>query len=353
MIPYSQLGKTRRKMTDVIPLDVPFTIFIEPTNYCNFRCVQCPHGLDNYAELAGPMGNMDMKCFEKLVADLNDWREQLKIEGTLLKVIRLYLEGEPFVNPEIVDMLRVLKENNIAERIEIITNGSLLNQEICEKLVEYELDYITISIYAIEDEKHRQATRTQVAPVQIRENVKLLRQIRDTMGKEKPFIYTKIIDTYSLEENQKFRDYYENIADEICIEKPMNWNSSEEVDFIENLYGKEKAQTAREELGQREYRRVCPYPFHTLSIKSNGDVLVCCVDWQRNTKVGNILEKTLHDIWNGTDLYELRKLHVQGQRNENKSCDGCELFFKFAVEDNLDALEVDEEGNFVKNEKTE
>lgn len=302
MLPYSKLGKENRKnMVDIVPLEVPFTLFIEPSNICNFKCVHCPHGLDSYEELAGPLGNMDERCFEKIIKDLNAWKKDVNIEDELLKVVRLYLEGEPFVNTSIVEMIRLLKEYRIAERIEIVTNGSLLKPDVCEKLVKYGLDYITISIYAIEKEKHCQVTKTKVSPEQIRDNIKYLREVRDRKGKSRPFIYTKIIDTYSDEENQKFKNYYEEIADETCIEKPMNWNSNEQIDFIDKMYEKEVSQMAKEELQKRKYRKVCPYPFHTMSVKSNGDVLVCCVDWKRKTKVGNILEegRTLKNIWGG------------------------------------------------------
>lgn len=343
MIPYSELGKrNRNKLVDIIPLEKPFTIFIEPTNLCNFRCVQCPHGMDDYAEKAGPLGNMSMECFGKLLTDIREWRKELEEseETPFVKVVRLYLEGEPFVNNEIVEMLRLLKRENIAERVEIITNGSLLTASICKKLVDYQLDYITISIYAIEEYKHKYMTKSNILPQNIIENVRMLRTIRDERDNIRPFIYVKTIDNFNDCENNEFIEAYRGIADEVCIEKPMNWNNSEEVDFISNLYEEEAVVKVKEELGKRPYRKACPYPFHTLSVKSNGDVLVCCVDWKRNTKVGNIREESLYNIWNGKNLYEFRKLHIEGKRDLNLSCNNCELFFKFAEEDNIDSLTI-------------
>lgn len=339
---YSKLGKNNRiKLAEAVPLPVPFTLFVEPTNSCNFRCVQCPHGLDNYADLAGPVGNMSEKCFQKLLDDLREWKKKINPERCLLKVIRLYLEGEPLINPAIAEMLKKFKENEIAERIEIVTNASLLTKEISEKLVSYGLDYLVVSIYAINDKKHEEVTNTKVTPEQIRQNVKRLREIRDEKNKKTPFIYAKIIDTYDSEENNSFIRSYEGIADETCIEKPMNWNTIEEVNFIDKMYSEEKAMSAKAEMEKRKRREVCPFPFHTMSIKGNGDVLVCCVDWLRKTKIGNIQEKSLEDIWNDEPLYQLRKLHIEGNRCENESCNECEIFYKFSEEDNLDELTLD------------
>lgn len=40
---------------------------------------------------------------------------------------------------------------------------------------------------------------------------------------------------------------------------------------------------------------------------------------------------------------------MNGNRCENESCNGCEIFFKFAEADNLDELMIDSSGRFVKN----
>ena len=33
----------RKKLADVIPLPAPFTVYIEQTKYCNFKCFYCIH----------------------------------------------------------------------------------------------------------------------------------------------------------------------------------------------------------------------------------------------------------------------------------------------------------------------
>lgn len=337
---YSILGnKNRRKLRDLIPLSKPFTIFIEPTNLCNFNCVQCPHGLDEYREKAGPLMNMSEECFVKIVSDLNKWRDDRE---PFLKVIRLYLEGEPLVNKNFCNMLKILKENNFAERIELVTNGSLLNKKVAEKIVECGLDYICISIYSINKEKNKQITNSEIDPELIKENVKYLKQVREYRRKDRPYIYAKIINTFNEQENEEFKKYYSTVVDEVAIQEPMDWNSSEEGKFIDKLYNdKSIAEDVKKKIASREERRVCPYPFHTLSIKSNGDVLVCCIDWLRGTKVGNVFENTLEEIWNGKLLYQFRKMHIEGRRSNNLSCEHCNYLNALREEDNLDELTLD------------
>lgn len=57
-------------LRDVLPLRKPYAIFIEPSNFCNFRCVQCPHGTDNYSDIAGPLMNMSRECIDKVIDQL-------------------------------------------------------------------------------------------------------------------------------------------------------------------------------------------------------------------------------------------------------------------------------------------
>lgn len=331
---YSELSKKRTILRDVLPLKKPYALFIEPSNFCNFHCVQCPHGTDNYSDIAGPLMNMSRACMDRLIDELAAW------EGEPFRVIRLYLEGESLLCPDFIYLLKRIREEIPVGRIELTTNASLLTEEIAQALVQYELDYVRISIYSVRPQRHIEVTKsTAFTPEQIRKNVERLKTIRG--NREKPCIYVKMLETFD-GENEEFKEYYRGIADEIAIEPCMNWSNTQEADFIESLYGAQ-AQNVRDALKKNRVEKyACPYPFHTLSIKSNGDVLVCCVDWHRDTKVGNIFEQSLQEIWNGQDLYQLRELHLCHKREMNRSCAHCEIPFRSAAEDNIDGISIEQ-----------
>ena len=236
-------------------------------------------------------------------------------------------------------MLKIVKTQVAVDRVELTTNASLLTDEIIEGLIANELDYVRVSIYGVHEEEFKRITNSYFTPEKIYTNVKKLRQRRDLLGKKKPFIYAKMIDTFSID-NDIFIEQYKDIADEVCIEAPMNWSNTED-DFINKLYeGKgEEVHTAISKEYKEKY--VCPYPFHTLSIRSNGDVVVCCVDWLRDTKIGNIFEETLKDIWNGEKLYQLRCQHIDRRKHENRSCANCEIPLRISEMDNLDMITKD------------
>lgn len=54
--------------------------------------------------------------------------------------------GEPLINPKTPDMVKIAVDNNLADRYELTTNGSLLTHEISDRLLEAGLTRLLISI---------------------------------------------------------------------------------------------------------------------------------------------------------------------------------------------------------------
>jgi len=54
----------------------------------------------------------------------------------------------------------------------------------------------------------------------------------------------------------------------------------------------------------------------------NGDVLLCCVDWERSTVLGNLKEKSLAEIWNSEAYMRIRRDYFNNRTN-NILCGKC------------------------------
>jgi radical SAM protein with 4Fe4S-binding SPASM domain len=337
---YSELRKNeRRPLKDAVPLDRPYILYIEPSSICNFKCVQCPQSLQDHEKLSGRMQNMTVECFHKIINDVAKWRESLSIHNEpFFRVVKTYLFGEPLVSPDYCEMVRLLKEQGISQRIELTTNGSLLTEKISEKLVMNKLDYLRVSVYSVEETKNKLITQSSFTPDQIKLNILRLKDIKNQSFSSTPYILAQMIDTYS-EENNLFRDFYQDVVDEIAFETPMNWTG--EADFIGRMF-EGKSQDAIEVLNSHKNRRVCHSPFHSLAVRSNGDVISCCRDWQGKTKIGNIFEESLMEIWNGSAMKSFRHMHLSGERNTNSSCAPCTWPNTMPEEDSLDELTIDE-----------
>lgn len=337
MSQFTIISHDRRPLREMLPLSKPLSLFVEPTNLCNFRCTPCVHGSDNTRNDLKPLRHMEMSLFNKLIRELREW------DGPRLKLLRLAMLGEPFINPEFCDMVRIAKEANIAERVDTFSNGSLLTQDASRRLIESGLDVIRFSIYAAEDKHHREVTRANCKIGTIRDNIKRLRDLRDVGGKIKPYIFVKMFDTYS-DENQEFFDLYQGIADEIGLEKVHNATNYSGNDLVQMYY----KDSSKEQQAHREYkdslnkgRIACPRPFIAMVINNIGDCLMCTHDPAKGTKIGNAVESTLQELWNSKNMFEFRKMLLENRKHENRICARCDWFQLFPEEDNVDGFPVE------------
>jgi len=72
---------------------VPMTISVEPTTACNLRCPECPSGLRSFSR---ETGNLKANFFRKIIDEL--YKD--------LTYLIFYFQGEPYINPEFLDMVR-------------------------------------------------------------------------------------------------------------------------------------------------------------------------------------------------------------------------------------------------------
>lgn len=148
MLTYTQLRSTPRvNLATAVPLAAPFTVYVEPTNICNFRCVMCPESFSDYRELAGYYEKMPMELFEKILSDLKAFGR--------IKTMKFYFEGEPLLHPQLPTMIRMAADSGFIERTELTTNGSLLNEKRSAELLDSGLKYLRFSIYSVDAQGHK------------------------------------------------------------------------------------------------------------------------------------------------------------------------------------------------------
>ncbi len=335
MLKYTELKCTNRQnLMEALPLSKPFTLLVEPSSLCNFRCVQCFQSIEDSSYFTKSRGSLPMTRFRLVMNNLQAWT------GPKIKVLKLSLYGEPLVNPHFCEMLRIAREADVAERIETTTNASLLSREIAEKLVEYQLDYARVSIYASDQAKHQAITGSRIKIETIQENLRILQEIKKRKGSEKPFVSCKMLDAYS-DENEQFISLYQNIADEVYVDKPHSWIKVDNANFIRNYY-KDSVDSAIADLKRSSTQRIaCPMPFTTMAIRNNGDVSPCCVDFIGGTNLGNVNERSLQEIWNSDPWYEFQKMQLENSKHNNFSCARCDIYLSdHYTRDNIDGFPV-------------
>ncbi len=322
--PYSSLrGLARLDLAKAIPLSGPLTIYVEPTNICNFKCVYCPESFHNYKETAG--GH-----FQLSLEDFNHVASQIKALGTV-KTLNFYMMGEPFVNKRLTQFISIAKSESIAERVIVTSNGTLVKPHLYQAICDSRLDYLRVSIYGGNEIAHASNTQSALRLSTIKDNIVGLKRFRDSRNQRHPFIYVKMIESPNDSENREFSELFHDAADELFIEPVMNWNDPDEG----NLSGQSK-DAPRSQKYFAATKAVCPFPFYTLVIHSDLRVSVCCVDWNKQAVVGDLRNETLADVWKGEALRTFQLRHLQRRRHELAGCKKCT--YLHTAPDNIDTL---------------
>ena len=99
----------RTPLETVIPLATPFIVFMDPASSCNFTCTFCPTGHRELIKDTGRFnGAMKYDVFTKAIDDLAEF-------GKPIKVLRMYKDGEPFLNKRLADREFVAGDYSIAD----------------------------------------------------------------------------------------------------------------------------------------------------------------------------------------------------------------------------------------------
>jgi radical SAM protein with 4Fe4S-binding SPASM domain len=313
--------RERTRLEDVLPLDTPYSLFIDVCNACNFKCKFCAIQTSG-RELKFKKQVMDINLYKKIIDDIKEFRKPLKM-------LRLAASGEPLINKNLAQMIAYAKEKGVTEHIEIVSNGSLLNPQLNRELVAAGLDRIRISIEAADAEGYYQMSGVRLDWKEFKNNINDL-----YMNRKQCEIYIKTVDAAveTEEKKQKFYTEFGDMCDKISIEHIVPvWADYDEIydDFSIN----------REEgLHGHKIKDVecCPFPFYSFVIQPDGQVTACCADWEREIIVGDVNVEKVKDIWEGGKYKNfLMGMLENGKNSNHKTCAKCAYPCYDAV-DNID-----------------
>ena len=308
-----EIHHQRHRLSEVVPLDTPYVMFIDPSSVCNFRCRFCP---SNNMTVAQGMqhGYMSDETFSKVLAGMAAFPQKVQ-------VVEFYLIGEPLLNRNTPSMVRRLKSfSGVTEKVRLTTNGSCLTHELSEALVEAGLDYIKISIEALDAEGDKEICGVDIDFDQMIKEISYLYSI----SRGKTEIGVKIVDAglHCEADKQNFMELFMPISDFTFIEKLKN---------IWPEYGGVPVDAGMD-VSKLDYytcansnHKICAYPLTHMIVHSSGDIGVCCVDWKHGTVYGNINNISLLDAWNSAFLRKLRIAHLSGRRTEIPFCNKCSM----------------------------
>jgi radical SAM protein with 4Fe4S-binding SPASM domain len=266
---------------------LPDIVQIESTNLCNAKCVFCPRD-----EMHRRQGVMDFDLFRKVVDEC----------ATLgISHVRVHNYGEPFLDKELVEKVRYAKSRGIPE-VGMISNGSLITEELAQGMIDAGLDAINISVDAAGKEVFER-TRVHLDYDTVIGNVRTLARLRDASGKRRPRLILSFVRQDNSADEQAFIAEWSQIADKIHITDLHNW-----------------AGTLN---GRSDVQYPCYRMWLTFTVLWDGRVSLCCADFDGRNVLGDLRTSTIAEIWNNAAYRSVRKQHLESGGPE--ICRSCDL----------------------------
>ena len=315
----------RTPLQDVIPLSTPFVVFVDPASACNFLCPFCPTGHRDMIDETGRFqGVMKLPLFQKIIDDLGEFEKPIK-------VLRMYKDGEPFLNKNLAKMIAYAKKGGFIEYIDTTTNGSLMTPERLGPVLDAGLDKINISVDGMNRDQYKEFTGFDFDFDAFVENVKWL-----YANKGQCEVVVKIPgDLISESQRQEFLDTFGDYCDRIFIENfapcwpEFDVEAHTGIKITQGIYQQPIKPTD-----------TCPYIFYSMSVNADGLISSCFLDWGRKLIIGDANEQTLKSIWHGNRMNALRRQHLEGKRLANPVCSQCGQL-SHCLPDNIDAYRTD------------
>lgn len=162
----------------------PEIVHIDLTNHCNNNCIGCWCRSPLLKDKEMPDEEKKLSLPYELIRNfLNDLKV---LNGT--RQIKLVGGGEPFMHPKILDIIEDIKKSQI--EVDINTNFTLVSEDIARRLVELEVDLLTVSLWAGTEKAYvdTHPNKDNATFLKIREMLKLISVLKRERNVKKPWI---------------------------------------------------------------------------------------------------------------------------------------------------------------------
>ena len=289
---------------------LPMTISIEPTTACNLRCPECPSGLRAFSR---PTGNLKQDFFRKTIDELHK---------QLIYLI-FYFQGEPYINPGFLDMVKYAKDKGIYTITS--TNGHFLNNANAKKTIESGLDRMIISVDGTTQETYENY-RKEGNLESVLQGARNIVKWKKEMNSATPHTIFQFL---VVKPNEHQIDEIYKIAEEIGIDEvklktAQVYEYEQGNDLIPTIekYSRYKKNINGTYSVKNKLLNHCWKLWHACVITWDGLVVPCCFDKDAQHRLGDMKDKPFKEIWQGEDYDKFRKQLLKG-RDQIDICKNC------------------------------
>ena len=285
----------------------PFELHLELTNLCNADCVFCPYQFQTRA-----IEFMTDDVFQKAVSDY------ISIGGGSVGLTPIV--GDALIDPKFLERVRYLRSQSEIDRIFLTTNAILLDKHGIDEVLNSGITSITISTAGFDRAMYERVYRSQ-SYERMRNNV--LELVKRNAEHGSPiYITIGLRPDRPLAEVMKDQDFQPLLKYEPALDFTWSYTSAS------GRITRELLPSAMKFRVVKSRKETCVQLYNGPIILPDGTVMACsCVasmDALEDLGIGNIMERTLLEIWTDNKMRSLRLSFNDGFLNS--TCAGCDMY---------------------------
>lgn len=268
----------------------PLRVWIEPTNYCNLKCLSCPNSY-----LDKKISYMDLSLYEKIISEIKNGVFE----------VNLFLGGESLFHPRIDDFINIAKSADL--KVNLHTNATVLDKAAAQKLLNTGLDVLSFSFEGY-SKPHYENLRRRARYEAVKENILNFLKLKKIKKKKKPVTVLQVLRKGGEPEDLFTREFIEAGVNAVRFVDFHDWAGNIKgfgMPCDKNVYNH------------------CEFFWYSISVLSDGSVVPCCSDFTGLCVLGDAKSDDILDVWNNEKSVGLRE---KLRRKENKQiglCSNC------------------------------
>lgn len=283
---------------------------IEPTTACNLGCPECPSGLKQFTR---PTGKLNLDLHQKMLD---------QVSGSVF-YINYYFQGEPFLHPQFLDLIKAAKKHRIYTSTS--TNAHFIDEEKANEIIDSGLDRLIISIDGLTQETYENY-RVHGNLNKVIEASKLLVEAKKKKKSSTPHLIFQFL---AVKANEHEIPAVHSLGNEIGVNE-VRIKTAQLYDFkngnplmpSNEKYARYKKNSDGTYSLKYKTGNHCWRMWSGSVLTWDGKVVPCCFDKDAKHVLGSIEDLDFNSIWKSERYGKFRQAVLLG-RNDIEICKNC------------------------------
>lgn len=287
---------------------LPYVLNIDTINACNLACPFCPTGTKQLQRKKSRLG------FDQV-------RRIIDMTQSHVLAVRFYNWGEPFINPEIFEMIRYAGQCGL--HTSVSSNLSIKGEGLAERILDSGLDNLHVSVDGLEQET-LEPYRRKADAARVYDNIRDIVEQRRRRGSASPRMELVFL---VFRHNEHELPRLAAVGRELGVD---SFTPSPAFIYHDSFVPRNPRFAPLRSI----FRHSCHYLYSELTIEADGGISPCCTNSDSRWDIGSIddLEGAgdLHAFWNGPAFLAMRAQNAGQTRTGERAgmpetlCEHCD-----------------------------